>query len=110
MLTAWDKVRDSVLALPDCESSGDLEVVRERTRHGELVCPECRQPLWLRAGPIRIPHFGHRNLNECPHGRVSEAVLPRGARFTFSSGPGSIPASCAARSSWSRCFRNLPRM
>src|SRR5437773_6267015 len=75
MLTAWDKIRETVLALPDHESTGDLEAVRERTRQGELICPECRQALWLRAGPIRIPHFGHRSLNECPHGRVSEPVL-----------------------------------
>lgn len=52
--------------------------VRSRTRQGELVCPTCRQPLWVHAGESLIPHFAHRSLSNCPHGRVSEAVL--GAR------------------------------
>ena len=79
MLTAWDKALDAPLALPDFESAGALQTVRTRTRAGELVCPTCRQLLWLRAGEVRIPHFGHRRLSDCPHGRVSEAVL--GARL-----------------------------
>lgn len=78
MLTAWDKARETTLALPDYERDAALAEVRARTREGELVCPTCRQPLWVHAGEVLIPHFAHRSLSNCPHGRVSEAVL--GAR------------------------------
>lgn len=99
MLTAWDKVLDVPLALPDFEREGALAVVRRRAREGELVCPTCRQLLWLRAGEVRIPHFGHRRLSDCPHGRVSEAVL--GARrllyrfFQARIESGKLPATIA---------------
>lgn len=78
MLTAWDKARDATLALPDFEDGSGLEEVRTRTRRGDLVCPTCHQLLWVHAGEVRIPHFAHRSLSDCPQGRVSEAVL--GAR------------------------------
>lgn len=75
MLTAWDFAADAPLALPDHEESAALATVRERTRSGGLVCPSCRQPLWLRAGQVVIPHFAHRRLSDCPLGRVSEPIL-----------------------------------
>ena len=75
MLTALDKTFDSILALPDFDDRGDFGPLRERTRQGELVCPTCREQLWLRAGEILIAHFAHRRLSDCPHGRVSEAIL-----------------------------------
>ena len=78
MLTAWDKVRETTLVLPDFESGAALAQVRQRTRQGELVCPTCREALWVHAGDLLVPHFAHRRLSNCPHGRVSEAVL--GAR------------------------------
>jgi hypothetical protein len=75
MLTAWDKIAEKAVAVPDFEESGGLGLLRTRTRQGELVCPTCQQLLWLRAGEVLIPHFAHRRLSECPHGRVSEVVL-----------------------------------
>lgn len=75
MLTAWDTGRGTMLALPDFEDATALSQVRDYTRRGELVCPTCRQPLWVRAGEIRMHHFAHRTLSDCPHGKASEAVL-----------------------------------
>ncbi|HWI56955.1 MAG TPA: competence protein CoiA family protein, partial [Bacillota bacterium] len=75
MLTAWDKTKEVSLALPDFESAAQLGPLRERTRQGDLVCPTCRQLLWLHAGEILVPHFAHRRLSDCPQGRISEAIL-----------------------------------
>jgi hypothetical protein len=75
MLTALDQSKNAILAVPDFEAGAGLGLLRERTRLGELVCPTCRQLLWLHAGHILIPHFAHRRLSDCPHGRVSEAIL-----------------------------------
>lgn len=75
MLTALTNDRVTRLALPDYGSQVELETVRERARRGELICPTCNQLLVLRAGRIRIPHFAHRTLNDCPHANVSESVL-----------------------------------
>ncbi len=75
MLTAWDTLHERLLVLPDYETRDQLESVREQARGGALLCPTCRQLLWLRAGDVRTPHFGHRSLNDCPAATVSEAVL-----------------------------------
>lgn len=75
MLTARDRLHERTVRLPDFERGPALEEIRERARDGQLVCATCGQSLWLRAGEIRIPHFGHRTLSDCPQGRVSEAVL-----------------------------------
>jgi hypothetical protein len=75
MLTAWDTLGERLLVLPDYETRDQLEAVREQARAGALLCPTCRQLLWLRAGDLRTPHFGHRSLNDCPAATVSEAVL-----------------------------------
>lgn len=75
MLTALTNDLGSRLALPDYRSISELESIRERARIGELICPICSQLLVLRAGQIRIPHFAHRRLNDCPYARVSEPIL-----------------------------------
>lgn len=75
MLTAWNRHQAVLLILPDHERREDLEAIRDQARRGDVVCPTCQQLLWLRAGEIRIPHFGHRTLSNCPQGRVPAAVL-----------------------------------
>lgn len=75
MLTARDNRNDSILALPDFEGPAELEGLRELTRAGTIVCPGCREPLWLRAGEKRCAHFAHRVLANCPHTHVSMAIL-----------------------------------
>jgi hypothetical protein len=75
MLRGWNKTQNQTVVLPDVEDHGNVEEVREHTRQGEICCPTCRALLWLRTGEIRIWHFAHRTLSDCPQGRVSEAVL-----------------------------------
>ena len=42
------------------------EDLRKLAETGQLVCPGCRQTLWLRSGTERRRYFAHRNLAECP--------------------------------------------
>jgi hypothetical protein len=75
MLTAWDSRKDSILALPDCEEASELEGLRELVRAGIIVCPVCREKLWLRVGEKRCAHLAHRVLADCPHANVSVAII-----------------------------------
>jgi hypothetical protein len=50
-----------------------VETLRELVRSGQLVCPGCKQELWLRTG-IRRRHFAHRSLADCPLESQSAAV------------------------------------
>ncbi len=40
-----------------------------------IACPECRQPVGLRAGNVRIWHFAHRADSNCPLKSESAAIL-----------------------------------
>jgi hypothetical protein len=75
VLTARDTVSESRLILPDFDAPEDLELIRERARKGELVCPACARLLWLKAGEIRIPHFAHRSRTHCAFADATQAVL-----------------------------------
>jgi Competence protein CoiA-like family len=75
MLTAWDIKKESILALPDCEDGAELNAVRDWARAGKVVCPVCREKLWLRVGEKRCPHLAHRVLADCPHAHVSVAII-----------------------------------
>ena len=75
MLSAWDNAHQAALALPDFESNPQLANLRLRVTRGDVVCPTCKQLLWLRAGEQRAHHFAHRVLADCPQARVSEQIL-----------------------------------
>src|SRR5689334_17910183 len=75
MLTAWDNNKGSILAVPDYEEGEDLILLRQWAHDGRVVCPVCREKLWLRAGTERCVHLAHRVLANCPHGRVSFGVV-----------------------------------
>lgn len=51
------------------------EVLRQSAADGELVCPGCKQLLWLRTGTTRRRHFAHRSLADCPLAHQSAEVL-----------------------------------
>ena len=60
------------------------ENLRELARSGQLVCPGCKQLLWLRTGDVRRRHFAHRNLSECRLAKQSSEVLEAKAQlFAF---------------------------
>ena len=75
MLVALDKTSERPVNLPDFELPADLAALREHARRGDLLCPECKAVLWLRAGEKRLPYFAHRQLDDCPQSRVSAAIL-----------------------------------
>ncbi len=72
MLTALDKTTGAIIVLPDLP---DPNAVRTPTNEGQLVCSTCRAALWLRVGPVRVPHFAHRVLAECPAAHASADVI-----------------------------------
>lgn len=40
-----------------------------------LVCQGCREPVLLRAGVVRRPHFAHKSLQNCSYGHASPRRL-----------------------------------
>lgn len=46
-----------------------LRALRELAANGQLVCPGCKQLLWLRISRKRRRHFAHRHLADCPLAR-----------------------------------------
>lgn len=75
MLVALETSSGRPLNLPDFDGPLQIEDIRERTRAGEFICPQCRTLLWLRAGEVRIPYFAHRSRSTCPQTHVSAVVL-----------------------------------
>ena len=43
-----------------------LRELRKLDDQNRLVCPVCHQPVRLRTGNIRIWHFAHKHLKNCP--------------------------------------------
>lgn len=39
-----------------------LQYLRQTTT---FYCPQCKQPLQLKIGRVKIPHFAHKQLNDC---------------------------------------------
>lgn len=52
-----------------------VDQLRARCHADTVLCPECRQPVILRAGHDRIWHFAHRTRSNCPLKRETEEVL-----------------------------------
>jgi len=75
MLTAWDIQTESILALPDYEEGPEIDTVRQWARAGRVVCPVCREKLWLRVGEKRCAHLAHRLLADCPQANISVAII-----------------------------------
>ena len=40
-----------------------------------LVCQGCRQPLRVKAGEFKRPHFAHKHLQACSYGTESPEIL-----------------------------------
>ena len=55
-----------------------IERLRELDRADLLVCQGCRQPLRVKAGKVKRPHFAHKHLKACAYGVESPELL--GAR------------------------------
>lgn len=55
-------------------SNGDLVEAKRASKEDEYICPCCEQPLILRQGTIKVPHFAHKSGHECDawYGEMSE--------------------------------------
>ncbi|MBS4177399.1 competence protein CoiA [Lederbergia citrea] len=61
LLTALNEEGQSLSLL----SSISEKNVNKTLRSQQFFCPICREPLILRAGEIRIPHFAHKKNSDC---------------------------------------------
>lgn len=52
-----------------------IDALRELDQADQLVCQGCRQPLRVKAGRLRRPHFAHKHLQACTYGRESPELL-----------------------------------
>ncbi|WP_027962925.1 competence protein CoiA [Halalkalibacillus halophilus] len=62
MLTALNQNKKSFVA--PLLSRSELDEIRKE----DLTCPSCRQPVLLKAGKIKIPHFAHLAKSTCKFG------------------------------------------
>jgi hypothetical protein len=52
-----------------------LDHLREMDRADLLVCQGCQQPLRVKAGEVKRPHFAHKHLQACSYGSESPEIL-----------------------------------
>lgn len=52
-----------------------LDQLREMDHEDLLVCQGCRQPLRVKAGEHKRPHFAHKHLEACSYGTESVELL-----------------------------------
>ncbi len=74
---------EEIIILHPCwrKSLDDLRVLDRADR---LVCQGCHQPVRVKAGPRKRPHFAHKHLKACSYGSESpEVLLARAALYTW---------------------------
>lgn len=65
------------------DAAAQRHVACEAPRGPDYSCPYCRQPVVLKRGAKRIPHFAHRPGADCPHqGETSEHLAMKDAVWT----------------------------
>ena len=64
---------DIIILQPGWKSR--LEDLRVMDRADVLVCPGCDQPVRVKAGPMKRPHFAHKHLQACSLGSESLEIL-----------------------------------
>lgn len=60
MLVALNE-QGEVIVLENSITKTTLQQMRTKT----FYCPQCKQPLLLKAGAVKMPHFAHRANSEC---------------------------------------------
>ena len=59
-------------------------VYHAKATRDELICPQCRQPVWFKAGEIKVYHFAHKDRGKCPLASESARLLhARAILFQF---------------------------
>jgi hypothetical protein len=69
------KSNEEIVILDPSWDRENISVLRGWDQKDLLVCQECQQPVRVRAGQVRIWHFAHKHLNNCPAGNESPQLL-----------------------------------
>jgi hypothetical protein len=76
MLRAIDSTTGKDVIIFDLEEYSEvIDEVRKKSRKGIIVCPECDQPVVVKAGTEKKNHFAHKSLGSCPLNNESANVL-----------------------------------
>ncbi len=75
MFTAQYQPDKGAINLLDPRWLAQIETLRSLDRRDALVCPGCQQPVRVRAGQFKRPHFAHKHLQNCPFERESARLL-----------------------------------
>ena len=59
----------------DAKRQEDVKALRDLGHTGFLICHGCQQPVLLRAGSKKRPHFAHKTLQNCSYGHASPRLL-----------------------------------
>lgn len=54
-----------LIALDSQNHYVQADLIKEKNIKGSLFCPGCRQPVYLKRGKIKIPHFSHYQASDC---------------------------------------------
>ena len=57
--------------------------VREKCKSGEIVCPECKQQVVVKAGEKKINHFAQKSLGSCPLSSIESANVLQGRKLLY---------------------------
>lgn len=52
-----------------------IDLLREMDHADDLVCQGCHQPLRVKAGEVKRPHFAHKHLKACSYGSETPEIL-----------------------------------
>ncbi|MEI6810130.1 MAG: competence protein CoiA family protein [bacterium] len=76
MFKCIDSQDQREIIILDSEWEGDgLTGLRSKGRSECLLCPQCKQPVQVKAGEVKAWHFAHVDLGSCPLQSESPAIL-----------------------------------
>jgi len=67
--------RTEIIIIDKQWNKHSIEPLRQKGQANQLICPQCKQPVIVKAGEIKQWHFAHRDTGTCPLRNESERVL-----------------------------------
>ena len=75
MYKALHQPSESEIVILDPRWKAQIDALRNLDRRDALVCPGCGEPVRVRAGKFKRPHFAHKHLQNCPFEQESPRLL-----------------------------------
>ncbi len=75
MFKAIDIRTEEPIIILDEHWQASIDTLRGLDRNDHLVCQECRHPVRVKAGEIRIWHFAHKHRQDCSYNSESPLLL-----------------------------------